>query len=379
VKTYCQRKTPGADLHRINVEKKMLKITKCEKLPRVEYKSHPRFGTIFSPHMLRMHIDNENVEDLTAEIVPFGSESFKPSLIALHYGQSIFEGMKVFRQKDGGVAAFRADLHASRFMFSAEKLAMPLFSEEIFLKCLKEFMEFESESVPSEEDHALYIRPLMFGRDEVVKVGRSKSYSFYILGSIAGSYFQGAAAKGARILVNKQFVRAFPGGLGEAKTAGNYAASLGPQAYAATLKCDQVLYLDAIKHEFIDELGGMNFFMVKDGELVTPPLRGTILHGVTRRSILEIAPTIGLKAKETSISFSEMLRDMAEGRVTEAFACGTAAVVHSIGEVVAQDTVGGSYTEHKFSANTPIATKVFETLKGIQRGQIRAPGDWLFK
>ena len=357
----------------------MLKISKCEKRPKVQYQPHPRFGTVFSPHMLRMHISGDNFSELHAEIVPFAEEHFKPSLIALHYGQSIFEGMKVFRQKDGGVAAFRADLHAARFMTSASKLAMPIFGEKIFLDCLREFMNFEAESVPSEPEHALYIRPLMFGRDEVVKVGRSLTYSFYILGSIAGSYFQGGAAKGARILVNRQFVRAFPGGLGEAKTAGNYAASLGPQAYAATLKCDQVLYLDAIKHEFIDEMGGMNFFMVKDNELVTPPLRGTILHGVTRKSIIEIAPTIGLKARETSISFAEMLRDMAEGRVTEAFACGTAAVVHSISEILSQDTVGSSHTTHKFSPDTPVATKVFEALKAIQRGQIKAPGEWLFR
>jgi branched-chain amino acid aminotransferase len=358
---------------------RMLKISKCEKHPKVQYQPHPRFGTVFTPHMLRMQIDSSNLNDLHAEILPFGSEKFKPSTIALHYGQSIFEGMKVFRQKDGGVAAFRADLHAARFMFSAAKLAMPLFGEKIFLECLREYMNFEQESVPSEDEHALYIRPVMFGRDEVVKVGRSQTYTFYILGCIAGSYFQGAAAKGARILVNKQFVRAFPGGLGEAKTAGNYAASLAPQAYAATLKCDQVLYLDAIKHEFVDEMGGMNFFMVKDGELVTPPLRGTILHGVTRKSILEIAPTIGLKARETSIPFLEMLRDLKEGRVTEAFACGTAAVVHSIGEIVSQEGVGSPHTEHPFPKGTPVATKIFETLQAIQRGQIKAPGEWLFK
>jgi len=357
----------------------MLNMTRCEKRPKVQYTPHPKFGTVFSPHMVRMQVSSENVKDLKAEIVPFGAEAFMPSTIVLHYGQSIFEGMKVFRQHDGGVAAFRADLHAARFMFSASKMAMPVIGEKVFLECLREFMEFEKDSVPSEPDHALYIRPLMIGRDEIVKVGRSKNYTFYILGCIAGSYFQGDSKKGARILVNRQFVRAFPGGLGEAKTAGNYAASLGPQAYAETLKCDQVLYLDAIRHEFIDELGGMNFFMVKNGTVITPPLRGTILNGVTRKSILEIGPTLGLTTREASISFSEMVKDINEGHVTEAFACGTAAVIHSISEIVAQDQVGDEPTVLKLPSETPVAKKLLETLKGIQRGTIKAPGDWLFR
>jgi branched-chain amino acid aminotransferase len=357
----------------------MIQFRKCEKKPKVQYTPHPRFGSIFAPHMLRINFTADTMNDLVAEIVPFQQELMAPSTIALHYGQSIFEGLKVFRQKDGSVAAFRADLHAARFMKSSARMAMPVLGEKVFLDCLREYMEFEKESVPSESDHSLYIRPIQFGRDEVVKVGRSKNYSFYIISSIAGSYFPGGIARHARVMINRTFVRAFPGGLGEIKTAANYAVSIGPQSYSEKYKCDQVLYLDALKHEFIDELGGMNFFMVRNGELITPPLSGTILNGVTRKSILELAPGLGIKATEEPISLTQMVKDIKSGKVTETFACGTAAVTHSIGEMVMQDKVDGPTETVTLPQANPVATKILDTLMKVQRGAIPAPGDWLFR
>ncbi|HEX4922785.1 MAG TPA: aminotransferase class IV, partial [Bdellovibrionales bacterium] len=223
-------------------------------------------------------------------------------------------------------------------------------------------------------------RPLMFAADKKVKVDRSKVYDFYILGLIAGSYFPGGAMKGAKVLVNREFVRAFPGGLGEAKTAANYAASLWPQAQAEKLGCDQVLYLDALKHDYIDELGGMNFFMVRNGRLITPSLNGAILNGVTRRSILEIAPQLKLEAREEKISFSELKAGIESGAVTEAFACGTAAVVSPLGEIVYQESLQQSAPQSlKLPAQFPVATKISELLKAIQRGAAPAPGDWLLR
>ncbi|MDZ4677922.1 MAG: branched-chain amino acid aminotransferase [Oligoflexia bacterium] len=354
-------------------------IIKCEKKPKAQYPLHPRFGTIFAPHMLRMNFTADDLNNLKPEIVPFEQEYFSPATIAFHYGQSIFEGLKAYQIKGGGVASFRADLHAARFMKSSARMAMPVIGEKVFLDCLREYVRFENESVPHEPDHSLYLRPLLFGRDEVIKVGRSKTYSFYILATMAGSYFHGGSAKPARVLVNRQFVRAFPGGLGEIKTAANYASSLGPQSYAETHQCDQVLYLDALKHEFIDELGGMNFFMIRDGELVTPSLTGTILNGVTRRSILEIAPGLGLTIREEPISFTQMLKDILSGRVTETFACGTAAVVHTIGELVVQDSIEQKPEVIKLPDAHPIGDKILTTLKAMQRGEIKAPGDWLFQ
>jgi branched-chain amino acid aminotransferase len=256
---------------------------------------------------------------------------------------------------------------------------MPEVPEDVFLKCLKEYMEFESESVPSEPDHSLYIRPLLIARDEIIKIGRSKTYSFFIMSAVAGSYFPGGLSKPARVLVNREFVRAFPGGLGEVKTAGNYAASLLAQSYAEKYSCDQVLYLDALKHDAIDELGGMNFFMVRNGEVVTPSLEGTILSGVTRRSILDLAPTLGFKAKEARISFSEMVAEIKSGRVTETFACGTAAVIHSICDLVIQDKTDGPTETVSLPKTFPVATKLLETLQAAQRGNHPVPSGWLFR
>jgi branched-chain amino acid aminotransferase len=356
----------------------MTKFKYSHRRPKVEYSPNPKFGTIFTPHMLHMKISGDKVTDVEAEIVPFASEMFSPATLVFHYGQSVFEGLKAFRQKDGGVAIFRADLHAKRFAKSCERMAMPAFPEELFLDCVREFVAFEKDSVPSEAEHSLYLRPLMIARDAMVKVGRGKTYSFYVLGAIAGSYFQGAV-KGAKVLVNRQFVRAFPGGLGEAKTAANYAASLWPQTHAEKYGCDQVLYLDAIHHENIDELGGMNFFMVKNGALITPVLNGAILNGVTRRSILEIAAQLKLQASEEVISFTNLKRDIEAGAVTEVFACGTAAVVSPLGELLYQETLQATPQSLKLPSDFPIATKVGDLLKSIQRGSSPAPGNWLLK
>lgn len=353
-----------------------VKISKCDPLPKVQYAPNPKFGTVFAPHLLRMtySFDTQNFE---AEIVPFQSEMMSPATLVLHYGQSIFEGMKAYRQADGSVGIFRADLHAKRFYESAVKMGMAPLPEDIFVKCLVEYVNFGKDSVPSEPDHALYLRPLLFARDELVKLGPSKKYTFYIMSTIAGKYF-GAGIVPAKVLVNKSFIRAFPGGTGEAKTAGNYAASLYPQSVAMSLGCDQVLYLDAENHKNIDELGGMNFFMVKDNTLVTPKLTGAILNGVTRRSILELAPQLGFKAVEETISFDQLISDIKTGKVKECFACGTAATVHPIGAFFIQNNINSAAEKIELSPDFPIALKVLDLLSKVQRGQAAAPGKWLF-
>ncbi len=355
-----------------------LTVKKCTKLPKVRYELNPKFGTVFSPHMLKMTISAET-NAFEAEITPFQSEMMSPATLVLHYGQSIFEGMKAYRQKDGSVAIFRADLHAQRFYKSAVTMAMAPLPEDIFMKCLMEFVNFEQESVPSEPEHALYLRPLLFARDELVKLGPSKKYTFYIMATIAGRYFAATGITPAKVLMNKMAIRAYPGGTGEAKTAGNYAASLYPHSQAIKMGCDQVLYLDAVTHDNIDELGGMNFFMVRGDELVTPKLTGAILNGVTRRSILEMASKVGMKAKEESISFSQLTQDIKSGKIKECFACGTAATVHPIGTFFIQSSPSTSTETVSLPSEFPVALKILETISSIQRGQIAAPGDWLFK
>lgn len=353
-------------------------IKKCNKLPKIDCPSNPKFGTIFSPHLLRLDFTADTTE-FHAEITPFQSEMMSPATLVLHYGQSIFEGMKAYRQRDGSVAVFRADLHAKRFYKSATTMAMAPLPEDVFMKCLLEYVNFEQDSVPSEADHSLYLRPLLFARDEIVKLGPSKKYTFYIMATMAGRYFSTGGITPAKVLVNKAAIRAFPGGTGEAKTAGNYAASLLPHSHAIKLGCDQVLYLDAVSHDNIDELGGMNFFMVRDNELITPALTGAILNGVTRRSILELASTFGLKPKEEPISFSQLTKDIKAGKVKECFACGTAATVHPIGSFIVQNNATAPTETVNLSPEFPVALRVLETISGVQRGQIRAPGEWLFK
>lgn len=356
----------------------MLQIQRCERRKQPTYSPHPKFGSVFSAHMLRMDFSSENETEWSAQIIPYGKEPMAPSNVTLHYGQSIFEGMKAYRQPNDGVAIFRADLHARRFATSAARMAMPRLPEEIFLECLNAYVAFESDFVPSQEGHSLYLRPLLIGRDELIKVGRAKTYSFYILSTIAGSYFHSGEMKPARVLVNREFVRAYPGGMGEAKTAANYAASLYPQTVAERMGCDQVLYLDGMKHETIDELGGMNFFIVEGKRLITPRLNGCILNGVTRKSILELAPAMGLEAVEAELKFSDVVDGIRSGRVREAFACGTAAVAHPIGELVYLENEKSKPQTITLQNDFSTAKMILETLSNVQRGKKTAPGNWLF-
>jgi len=358
----------------------MVKFKKCEKLAPVKYSPHPLFGTVFAPHYLRMHLQLDgpasSTTDYNAEILPLQDEPLSPTTAALHYGQTIFEGMKAFRQKDGRVGVFRPDHHAARFRKSTQRMAMADVPEDVFLQCIREYTAFVADNVPAEPDHSLYLRPLLIAADHKIKVGTSQKYTFYIMSSIAGGYF-GGKNKRARVLVNRHFIRAFPGGLGEAKTAANYAASIWPQRLAAQRECDQVLFLDAVHHDYIDELGGMNFFAVRGKELLTPALNGCILHGVTRRSILDIAPTLGLKPVETKLSFTELKKQIKDGAVTEAFACGTAAVISPIGELLFQENLDSQPELITLRADNNVTQTVLDRLKSIQRGEVAAPGDWI--
>lgn len=354
----------------------MLKISKCTPLPPVKYSPNPKFGTVFAPHLLRMNVQLGGQKEYVAEIVPFAQEPYMPGTAVLHYGQSIFEGMKAFRQKDGGVGIFRPDLHAKRFRQSAARMSMAQIPEEIFLECLTEYVRMEKDSVPSEPGHSLYLRPLLVARDNVIKMGTSQTYTFYIMSSIAGNYFGPAGIKLARVMVNRQFVRAYPGGLGETKTAANYAAGIWPQQLAAARECDQVLYLDAVHHDYVDELGGMNFFFIRGSDLITPRLNGCILNGVTRRSILEMASEFGLNPKEESVSFTQLAKEIEDGTVTETFACGTAAVIHPIGEFLFGEKVDDEPRSIKLKAPPQKALQLLERLQGIQRGE-NAPAGWI--
>jgi branched-chain amino acid aminotransferase len=368
-------------VQRLKKEAKMVQITATKEVfPKTSYPLNPKFGTIFTPYLLKMQIDKSQTQSFRAEIVPYKEEPFWPGTAALHYGQSIFEGLKAYALNNGNVALFRADLHAERMKLSAERMAMGSLQPQVFIECLKAYVEMLKDHVPREDGHSLYLRPLLFAYDPVIKVGSSQKYMFYIMSTIAGNYFStGGKAKPVRVLINRLFVRAYPGGTGEAKTAGNYAASIWPQTHAQKLECDQVLFLDAVKHEFIDEMGGMNFFIMKGNELITPSLNGCILNGVTRRSILELAPQLGLKPIERPISLKELLDGVNSGEINEAFACGTAAVISPIGEFLFQENLNSQGTIHKLKGDSEVSLRILSQLSKIQRGLIKAPGEWLME
>ena len=287
------------------------------------YPEPPGFGTVIVPISLMMDINKEDPKDLTARITNNTKMSLSTFNSALHYGQSIFEGMKSFKLKDGDVCAFRLDDYAKRFRNSAGIMNMFQMEADDFKTCITEFLKACKEVIPDNPNHSLYLRPFMFALDPVIKVSSSKTYRFVITASIVGSYFS-SGKQGVQIYCNNKFVRAFPYGTGEAKTAANYALSLPHLNIAQSKGYEQVLYLDSVNHKYIEELGGMNFFMLKDGKLITPKLKGTVLRGITRDTILTIASHFDLQVEERDIEVDEIVKPK-EG--TYLFTSGTAATI----------------------------------------------------
>lgn len=344
-----------------------------------DYPLHPKFGAYFAPILFKMKIKIGQTDNFSGELVDFSSQSQHPGMSALHYGQSIFEGMKAYKQQDGGVGIFRLDLHAERFLKSAKKMVMAELPVDIFKKALSEYVKACADFVPAQPGHSLYLRPLLFSADELIKVTPGAEYWFYIMSTAVGSYFtSGGETKKAKVYVNPEFIRAYPGGNGEAKTAGNYAASLGPQSVAAQHDCDQVLFLNALDHNSIDEMGGMNIFFIEGNKLITPSLNGCILNGVTRRSILALAKDVGLEAVERVIGFDEVRDKVKSGAITESFACGTAAVVAPIGEFIYQKTKSDIETI-QLPESSEKSLELLSLLNSAHRGGLENHKEWVFK
>ncbi|MFZ9332304.1 MAG: branched-chain amino acid aminotransferase [Chitinophagaceae bacterium] len=316
------------------MQKGAIKVTKAatSKWSSTDFNNLP-FGRVFTDHMLIAEYKNGAWGD--AEIVPYGPLHFDPSLATLHYGQSIFEGIKAFRMKDGGAAIFRPYENLKRFNKSAHRMAMPDVPEFHFIEGMKQLLALEDKWIPNAEDYSMYIRPFMFGTDEVIGVGPSSTYYFIIILSPVGPYF----SKPLNIYVEEQYVRAAPGGVGYAKTAGNYAASLYPAKLAKDKGFDQILWMDAQEHRYVQECGAMNVFFVLDGKLVTPSLdAGTILDGITRKSIIEVARSLGKTVEERDILIDELVEGYKNGTLTEAFGAGTAVTVSKIEVLQYKDT-----------------------------------------
>ena len=332
----------------------------------------PGFGRVFTDHMALIRW-NERDGWHDAAITARVPLSIDPSTAVLHYAQEIFEGLKAYALDDGGVALFRADANARRFQDSARRLAMPELPEGLFLESCRQLVRSERDWIPSIDGGALYLRPFMIASEVFLGVKPAAEYLYMVLASAVGSYWKGGV-RPVSLWVSHDYTRAAPGGTGAAKCGGNYATSLVAQAEAIRRGCDQVVFLDAVERRWVEELGGMNiFFVFDDGALLTPPLTGTILPGITRNSILHIARGEGIDAREEMYSLDRWRADAASGRLVEAFACGTAAVVTPIGRVAGPDydfTIGGGGTGQT-------TQRLLDRLSAIQRGRIDGPAGWL--
>ena len=340
---------------------------------RAELLKNPGFGRVFSDHRITIrYSEGQGWHD--ARIEPRGPIQMDPAAAILHYAQEIFEGLKAYKTADGGATLFRPEQNARRFNDSAKRLAMPSLPEDIFLEAVNQLVSIDRDWIP-DGDGSLYIRPFMFANEIFLGVKPSASYLFSVIASSVGSYFK-SGADAVSVWVSQEFTRAAPGGTGAAKCGGNYAASLLAQAEATKHGCDQVVFLDAAERKWVEELGGMNvFFVFNDGSMSTPPLGGTILPGVTRSSLLTLAKDKGIKVREEKYSYDQWKADAHSGKLREAFACGTAAVVTPIGTVRAPEG------EFKIGNGGP-GTRTEElkaALVDIQRSRAPDPHKWVHK
>lgn len=327
------------------------------------------FGNYFADRMFCCdYTEGKGWHD--ARIKPFGNFELSPAAAVFHYGQAIFEGMKAYRREDGEVQLFRPEMNARRMAQSAARLAMPGYPEEDFVRAIHRLVDLERAWVPAKPQQSLYIRPFMIATEALQGVRPSREYLFAVLVSPVGAYYPNGFEP-VRILVSESHVRAVPGGTGEAKAAGNYAGSLVAGAAAKAADCDQILWLDAIERRYVEEIGAMNVCFVIDDTLVTPPLQGSILPGVTRMSLLELAREDGLKVEERRIDIQELCAALQAGRCTEAFGCGTAAVITPIKSFVYR---GESIEVPKGSG--PVANRYFQRLTDLQWGRIPDERGW---
>lgn len=340
---------------------------------------NPRFGTVFSEHMLSMRWNVDHGWD-QGRIIPFGPITLSPAASVLHYGQSVFEGFKAYRWADGSIHLFRPRANALRMCRSAQRLAMPELPIERFLAGVDQLIRLEHMWVPDEEEHSLYVRPLMFATQVGLGVRPSESYQLLVILAPVGSFFA-SGIKPVTVWVAQDYIRAAPGGTGAAKFAGNYAGSLVGQARARERGCDQVVWLDATERRYVEEMGGMNICFVFKGEsgrptLITPDLSsGTLLPGITRESLLLLARDLGYDAVERRVSIEEWESAVADGSLLEVFACGTAAVITPIG-VVKSNLGTWVINDNQMG---PVTTTLRRALLDIQYGRAPDRYEWMHR
>lgn len=331
----------------------------------------PGFGRIFTDHLAVVdYSEAKGWHD--ARIEARANFRLDPAAAVLHYAQEIFEGLKAYKRDDGGVNLFRPDANAARFTQSAERMAMPPLPETAFIEAVEELVRIDRAWMPGGEG-SLYLRPFMVATEVFLGVKPAAEYIFAVIASPVGSYFKGGPAP-VSIWVSENYTRAAIGGTGAVKCGGNYAASLRAQAEAIDHGCDQVVFLDALERRYIEELGGMNiFFAFDDGSLLTPPLGGTILPGITRDSIIALAKDAGTRVREQPYTIEQWRADAISGRLKEAFACGTAAVISPIGKVC---STRGDFLISGGEAG-PVAMGLRKQLVDIQYSRAADPHGWI--
>jgi branched-chain amino acid aminotransferase len=336
----------------------------------------PGFGQAFTDHMITIRWTEERGWH-DGQLEPYGPISLPPATAVFHYAQEIFEGLKAYRQHSGPIVAFRPQANAARFNRSAIRMAMPQLPEAAFVRALDLLVTEDRDWVPTAEGHSLYLRPFMIATYPGLGVSRpSPSYLCVVIASPAGPYF---SAGPVSVWLAENYTRAAPGGTGEAKCGGNYAAGFAGQQEALAHGCDQVVWLDALEHQWVEEMGGMNLFFVygsgRRARIMTPALTGTLLPGITRDTLLTLGPELGIPAEEGMISVQQWRAGCESGEITEVFACGTAAVITPVATIkgaTASWTVGGA-------APGPVTSRLKEQLLGIQFGAVPDPHGWIHK
>ncbi|MGO1661916.1 MAG: branched-chain amino acid aminotransferase [Canibacter sp.] len=352
------------------------KITEAERKPvsdREAILANPGFGKGFTDHMVSVVWEQETGWQ-QPEILPYGPLLMDPASSVLHYGQEIFEGLKAYRRADGSIALFRPEQNAERLRQSARRMALPEVPVDLFVDSVTALVEIDKDWVPGGDDQTLYIRPFLIADESFLGVRSAQRVRFLIIASPSGAYFAGGLHP-VSIWLSNTLSRAGSGGTGSAKCGGNYASSLLPQNIAAENGCDQVLFTDGADNDRIDELGGMNFFLVRnDNTLITPELNGNILPGITRASLIQLAKDRGLTVEERRVGVNEWISGVQDGSIIEAFACGTAAVITPIGSLHSEDGLLVDYGER---APGELTMSLRNELTGIQYGDRTDPHEWV--
>lgn len=348
-----------------------LKITKVEnsRINEVDWENLP-FGKVFSDHMLIMEYKDGAWQQ--PEIKPFESFSLHPATSAIHYGQSIFEGMKANKTVNGDILIFRPEMNESRFEESCVRMCMPVLPEGMFTELIRRTVELDSNWIPNKEGYSLYIRPFMFATDDFIGIKPSDTYKFVIFTCPVGAYY----SQPVNVKIEEYYTRAAEGGVGRAKTAGNYAASLYPAKLAQEQGFHQLVWTDAKEHKYIEESGTMNIVFEMDGKLITPSEDSdTILRGVTKRSVVEIAKSWGVEVEERKITVEEIVEGLRNGKVTDAFGAGTAATIAHIAKIGFRDEI----FELPSVENREISNKIKDYLNDLKTGRIADEFNWCLK